>query len=88
MLKHRFLLPVTAAALAVTLVACLDDSTAPDERSTPSPVFAKSGGSDVAAALGAMMDDVNAALAEQGADYRVAMAEYVTGEGDEAGATV
>ena len=29
-------------------------------------------------AIAAMMDDVNAALATQGADYRVGMAEYIT----------
>jgi hypothetical protein len=34
------------------------------------------------------MDTANAQLAAQGANYRVAMAEYVTGEGNEAGATV
>jgi hypothetical protein len=34
------------------------------------------------------MDEANLALAAQGADYRVVMAEYVTGDGDEAGAMV
>ena len=43
---------------------------------------------DPASAILAIMDGANAQLAAQGAGYRVAMAEYVTGEGDEAGATV
>ena len=43
---------------------------------------------ETAEAITAMMDTVNAELAAQEADYRVVMAEYVTGEGDQAGATV
>ncbi len=39
-------------------------------------------------ALAQMMDDANAELAAEGAEYRAVMAEYVTGDGDEAGATV
>lgn len=86
MLNRRFMVPATAALVAVTFVACQDGGLAPEE--VDAPEFRKAGGSGAAVAIGAMMDEVNVALAAQGADYRVAMAEYVTGDGDEAGATV
>ena len=86
MLNRRFMVPATAALVALTFVACQDGGLAPEE--VDAPEFRKAGGSGAAVAIGAMMDEVNVALAAQGANYRVAMAEYVTGDGDEAGATV
>ena len=65
---------------------CQDAGVAPGETGTP--LFSEQAASDAAAAIAEMMDEVNVALEAQGADYRVAMAEYVTGDGDEAGATV
>lgn len=47
-----------------------------------------SGGGSVEAGIRALMDDVNAQLEVQGAGYRVGVAEYITGEGDEIGATI
>jgi len=58
----------------------------------PVAVFAKGGGRGPSGgaeqAIRAIMDTANAQLEAEGASYRVAMAEYVTGGGDEAGATV
>lgn len=84
--KRQLFLPIAAAALSIALVACQDGSTAPDEVGTP--MFRRQASSDAANAIAAMMDQANLALEAQGAGYRVAMAEYVTGDGDEAGATV
>ena len=84
--KRQLFLPIAAAALSIALVACQDGSTAPDEVGTP--LFRRQASSDAANAMAAIMDQANLALEAQGADYRVAMVEYVTGDGDEAGATV
>ncbi len=48
--------------------------------------FAKAG--DLGEQFHSMMDAMNAGLAAAGNDYRVTMVEYVTGAGNEAGATV
>jgi hypothetical protein len=89
MRKHYLLAPLAAAVLSVAVVACQEGWTAPDDLAVPGPEFKKAGrGSDAAAAIAAMMDEVNAVLAAEGADYRVVTAEYVTGDGHEAGGTV
>lgn len=49
----------------------------------------KSSGSEAEAQMLSLMDGVNAQLSANGADYRVGIVEYITGDGsDEAGATV
>ena len=83
MLRRRILLPLIAG---VTLVACQDATVAPSE--VDSAEFKRGGGGGAAAVISAMMDEANAGFAAAGVGYRVAMAEYVTGSGNEAGATV
>lgn len=51
-------------------------------------VPASAGGEDPNEQLAVMMDDLNAALEAEGADYRAAVAEYVTTGGQNAGGTV
>ena len=85
MLRRRFLFPVVAGALA--FVACQDSAVAPDD--VDAPELRKAAGQSAGEAIQALMDDMNVALADQGADYRVAMAEYITsGDGDEGGNTI
>ena len=90
MLNRRFMVPATAALVALTFVACQDGGVGPD--GVGSAQLKKGGGGGggnaTADAFSAMMDQANAEFAAAGAGYRVAMAEYVTGDGDEAGATV
>ena len=80
--------PMLAALAAMTtLAACQDASVAPVVE-VEAPSFAQiAPAPETAAAISAMMDEMNVALEGAGADFRVAMAEYVTG-GDEAGATL
>ena len=91
MWKRCLLVPTAAIALA--FVACTDGAVGPD--GDPESAFLKkakggdiSAPADPASAISAMIDAANAGLTAAGAGYRVAMAEYVTGEGDQAGATV
>lgn len=94
---HIVRIPAGFVLLTAFVVGCSDQPlpTGSNEAG-PAPEFAaptfnaKSGAnaSDLAAAMSAMLDDVNVALVAQGADYRAVMVEYVTGDGDEAGATV
>jgi hypothetical protein len=90
MTNVRRFIPVAAVAAALTITACQESGTSPEAATDDglAPALGKSGGGDAAAAILATMDAVNAGLAAEGADYRVAMAEYVTGAGDQAGATV
>lgn len=76
-MRLKIVAVASAIALVLTLVAV--------KFWVPTGVSAQG---EAAQAIVAIMDSVNAQLAAEGADYRVAMAEYVTGEGDEAGATV
>ncbi|MGH7659142.1 MAG: hypothetical protein ACREL6_12985, partial [Gemmatimonadales bacterium] len=75
------------AALSLTLAAC--DSSQPTDPASPAdpgtPAFS-AGAAE--ANLSSIMDDMNAELASAGADYRAVTAEYVTGSGEAAGATV
>ena len=79
---------VSAAAVALTVAACTDVPLALDP--DLDPAFARaSGGGNAAAEISDLMDVTNAGLAADGADYRVAMAEYITsGESGEIGNTV
>jgi len=90
MTKVRRFIPLAALAAAVTLTACQEAGTQPDAAAdAPVPSFGKSGDGDAAAVIAAMMDEMNVALAEQGADYRVAMAEAITAaESGDVGITV
>ncbi|MCH8063376.1 MAG: hypothetical protein IH861_12855 [Chloroflexi bacterium] len=76
-MRLKIVAVASAIALVLTLVAV--------KFWVPTSVSAQE---EAAQAIVAIMDSVNAQLAAEGADYRIAMAEYVTGEGDEAGATV
>lgn len=84
----------TAAVCAVTvLAACQDDTltNAGPDGAFNAPQLSTSGGDeDPAEQLTSVMDAINAQLAIDGADYRVAMVEYITGgpDADEAGATI
>lgn len=80
------LFPLAVAVLAVSAVAC-HDSEMVSPPTVNSPAFAKAAASPTADLISAQMDAVNAALAAQGADIRVMMAEYIAG-GDEVGAQV
>jgi hypothetical protein len=77
---------VAALAFVVAASACVDETaTSVDHQ----PQFAQVAQSEAAAAIATYMDDLNAALTGEGADYRVAMAEYLTdGASQEAGQTV
>ena len=77
-----------AAVCAVTVLAACQDDTLTD--AGPDGAFNAPQLSvlEVSDAFSAMLDDMNVALAGEGADYRAVMVEYVTGAGDEAGATV
>ena len=90
MWKRRLFIP--AAAIALAFAACTDAPVAPDTDLEPAAKKAKGGDAgalvDPAAAISDLIDAANAGLAAAGAGYRVVMAEYVTGEGDQAGATV
>ncbi|MGH7659078.1 MAG: hypothetical protein ACREL6_12665, partial [Gemmatimonadales bacterium] len=75
------------AALTLTLAAC--DSSQPTDPASPAEPGTPSFSADAAESnLSSILDDMNAQLASSGADYRAVMAEYVTGSGDAAGATV
>ncbi len=92
MLNRRFMVPATAALVALTFVACQDGGVAPGEVDAPE-VRKSSGGSSAAdaadAALLALGDEINARLAEDGAGYRLGMVEWLAGPGsEEAGRTV
>lgn len=81
----------TAALLLGGLAACADTATDLPTQPTPPGITAKKTvDSPIAQAIGAQMDAINAGLASTGANYRVAMAEYVTqvGSGDEGGTVV
>jgi hypothetical protein len=76
------------AVLLLFLVGCSDQPVMVE-----SPLFSEGWGAadgdvDPALQLTHMLDVVNAALAEQGLEYRAAMVEYLTGAGDAAGAEV
>lgn len=74
------------SALVVLLAGC--DASTPGV-ATDITVKAQSGADDPEAQLSSILDAVNANLAADGAEYRAAMVEFVTGAGaDEAGATV
>ena len=87
MSKHRFFIPVAAFALAFS--ACTDAPIAPDTDIEPQLAKGGGGGDNTGAELSNYMDALNAGLAADGADYRVAMAEYVTsGDSGEMGNTI
>lgn len=75
--------------LALLSLACAPDQ--PTSNTIDGPLFAKAAPNpDDAAELVAYMDAVNASLEAEGADYRIAVAEYIAadGVGDEVGATL
>lgn len=75
-----------AVGLAVVIGACTDPST-PTRLLPTEPTAASASASDQA--LVAMMDQVNAALAAEGAAYRAGIAEYIASDGGNAvGATL
>ena len=91
MWKRRIFIP--AAAIALAFAACTDAPVAPDVDLEPQ--FGKNANGrgdapvDPAAEISNIMDAINASLAAEGADYQVAMAEYITdGESGELGNTV
>ncbi len=90
MLNRRFMVPATAALVALTFVACQDGVVAPKE--VDAPLLKKNssqGASQADAALVAMMDGINVQLADQGAGYRARIAEWIAAPGsDEVGRTV
>lgn len=86
MKTRRMLFPLAVASLVVSAVAC-HDSEVVSPPLIDTPAFAKSSANPTADLISAQMDAANAALAEQGANFRVMMAEYITG-GDEVGAQV
>ncbi|MEZ4585067.1 MAG: hypothetical protein R2909_01540 [Gemmatimonadales bacterium] len=90
MTSHRVSRTVLAALSVVAVAACgpTDNLEPSPERIAPS--FAAAGGSgSTGDAIASVMDQVNLGLEMQGADYRVAMAEYITvADANEAGATI
>jgi hypothetical protein len=86
---YRYRAAAVTAIAALALAACSSETlTTPDEP-VVAPVFSVGGGTPAEEALLAHMDAVNAGLATSGANYRVAIAEYVTSaDGGEAGGTV
>ncbi len=92
-MKRRLSVQLIAGALALTLAACHDAGTAPDEGSltdAPAPSFARSrGNQDISSALKEMMASVNDALAERGEKVRVSYVEWIAAPGAQhAGQTV
>ena len=78
MWKRRLFIPAVAIALA--FAACTDAPVAPD--ADIDPQFGKSAPSNV-------LDEINVALAADGADYRVAVAEYIaSAESGQVGNTI
>ena len=90
MLNRRFMVPATAALVALTFVGCQDGAVAPEE--VDAPLLKKNssqGASQADAALVAMLDGINVQLADQGAGYRARIAEWIAAPGsDEVGRTV
>ncbi len=84
MTPRRLFTVAGAATLALALAACGSDRPT-DPAADPGLAPSFSAG-DPGDELVSMMDAVNAQLAAEGANYRAAFAEYVTGSGDEAGA--
>lgn len=74
MFEHPPLWRLGALALIVPVTACSPDSVTEPDVTGPQLAVA----SELAAEISQHMDDVNAALAAGGDEYRVAMAEYVT----------
>lgn len=89
---------LVAVAAAFALAACdgrmaepelTTDAPAPSPSGMALPSFSKTAATDAATELSALMDNVNGALEAEGANYRVAIAEYITdGSGGDAGGTV
>jgi len=90
MTSHRVSRTVLAAVSVIAVAAC---STADNLEPSPeriAPSFSARGGAlPTEYAFASVMDRVNLGLEIQGADYRVAMAEYITAaDANEAGATI
>ncbi len=92
---------ILSIMLPVALLAgCVDRSVTLDPQPSASnptgtettihaaPAMMAAKGADVESQLSSFMDGINAALSSQGADYRVAFAEYVVAGGDAAGSIV
>jgi len=88
MFRRPALVLPAALSAALALAACTDGGVTPPE--VEPPLFGKAAPSSATAeAILDMMDAINAALEAQGADYRAAVAEYITpADGGEAGATL
>ena len=89
----RFTVRKLAALAAVLGLAACDGWADPEmasTESTPGMMMSVDGSEEVGPAnLATLMDDMNVTLEANGADYRVAIAEYITdGTGGEAGGTV
>ena len=89
MLNRRFMVPATAALVALTFVACQDGTVAPGDVDSPQLRKQASGvaESGVAEFLGDLAADANARLAAEGLNVRTDRAFYYTASG-QAGQTV
>lgn len=77
MLNRRFIIPATAALVALTFVACQDSGLAPD--AVDSPQLKKSAGGETGdPEILAMMHDINEQLADMGLDLAVESIELFT----------
>lgn len=86
----------TAALFTIGVVAACSEApvTSPADEASAATEFVGGGtvaaraSSEAASQLTSIMDAINVGLEANGENYRVAMVEYVTGSGDEAGATL